>query len=121
MDLLIRQGNEEDKRLLYHCLKEQKRDYLVRIEKKRPLRSSQQNKYYFGVVIAYIAGYTGHNALFIHEYLKSEFGHLIEFEDFMFSTSRIDTVKFNEYIRIIREWAKDKLELEIPDPDGCIL
>ena len=92
-------------------------------------RTSQQNRYYWGGVIPIIqygmqevGVKMSHDQ--IHELLKYKF--LIEdvvTEDgeilmqTIGSTTKLNTVKFNEYIDNIREWAWEYLSIEVPEPN----
>jgi hypothetical protein len=95
--------------------------------KKRGKRSSQQNRYYWGVIVDEIR----HELLrrgnrfdsdTIHEFLKQKFnsakvvvettGELIEIGK---STTEMNKDEFTEYIERIREWAAQSLEITIPD------
>lgn len=118
------------------------------------IRSLQQNKYYWGVVVPIcteIIKQTDGRILDsdqVHEQLKYQFGTLIfsehtnysclygekiiSWNDFdllpndakckcqrlfnMPSTTKMSTIKFNEYIKLISEWA-GFLGFEIPEPN----
>ena len=92
-------------------------------------RTSQQNRYYWGGVIPIIqygmqdlGVKMSHEQ--VHELLKFKF--LIEdvvTEDgeilmqTIGSTTKLNTIKFNEYIESIREWAWEYLSIEVPEPN----
>lgn len=92
-------------------------------------RTSQQNRYYWGGVIPIIqygmqevGVKMSHDQ--IHELLKYKF--LIEdvvtddgeiLMQTIGSTTKLNTVKFNEYIESIREWAWEYLSIEVPEPN----
>ena len=92
-------------------------------------RSSHQNRYYWGGVIPIIqygmqevGVKMSHEQ--VHELLKFKF--LIEdvvTEDgeilmqTIGSTTKLNTIKFNEYIESIREWAWEYLSIEVPEPN----
>jgi hypothetical protein len=92
-------------------------------------RSSQQNRYYHGGVIPIIqygmqqVGVKMSNEQ-VHELLKFKF--LIEdvvtddgeiLMQTIGSTTKLNTIKFNEYIESIREWAWEYLSIEVPEPN----
>jgi hypothetical protein len=92
-------------------------------------RTSQQNRYYWGGVIPIIqygmqevGVKMSHKQ--VHELLKFKF--LIEdvvTEDgeilmqTIGSTTKLNTIKFNEYIDNIRQWAIEYLNIEVPEPN----
>jgi hypothetical protein len=89
----------------------------------RVIRTDRQNKYYWSVVVDYIArqiGETDKNA--VHKSLAMQF---IGYEQNMIggvefatvpSTANLSTVEFTEYIETVRRWAAEFLNLNIPDP-----
>lgn len=85
-------------------------------------RSSQQNRYYFGVVLKLISDYTGDNVNDLHEYFKEQYAPkkmtkvLNEKKERPMSTTEMSTVEFNEYIERIRAFAAQELQVVIPDP-----
>ena len=101
----------------------------IAIKKHRKGRSPQQNRYYHGVVVAMITdhlraqGYNEFTEDLVHEYLKDQFlqrtvvneqtGEYIKVSG---STASLDTVRFNEYIETVKQYAAERLGLFIPDP-----
>lgn len=108
----------------------------VIFQRKRNRRSSQQNRYYHGVVIPMVlnafidlghdlqSGNAGHHEM-IHEILKERFldngielsdanGEVIEGPC---STTRCTTVDFMEYLERIAQWAAEALNIVIPEPN----
>jgi hypothetical protein len=96
----------------------------VAIGKVKGLRTEQQMRYYWGVVVKLIADYTGDDIDTIHEFLKDKFAprktitvqgeartvpgcthHLFK-ENF-----------FEDYVDHIRAWASSELQIVIPDPN----
>src|SRR5262245_13532768 len=92
-------------------------------------RSLEQNRVYWGVVLRTIAEHTGHSTDELHEYFKAHLlpkhlaicdgngevkGELIVGG----STRRLDKVQFSEYVDGIRQFALEKLDLDIPGPEG---
>jgi hypothetical protein len=117
---------------------QQFREYLHTLEGKRieltverltHKRTNNQNKYYWGVVVAEIAKHTGHDPEQVHELLKQKFspkwrlmeknntnGMITEFSDIPTSTTHLDTIAFVEYTEKCRMWANEFLGLQIPLP-----
>ena len=91
-------------------------------------RTSQQNRYYWGVVIFLCRrglNDLGHdlNEEDTHEFLKAKFNPKnIVFEstgesfEFGASTTEMDTIDFNIYIEKIQQFAAEYLNTVIPDP-----
>ena len=99
--------------------------YMATIHKPRAKRSLNQNRYYWGVVIAHIVNYCGQDAEDVHEYLADLF--LSENKDLKLNgvirrvrthptTTKLSTTQFNEYIDSVRSWAAWELDLRIPSP-----
>lgn len=113
---------DNDLKLMSDC------DVVVTIEKKSRKRTSQQNRYYWGVVILLCKrGFNelGHdlNDEDTHTFLKSKFNPRdLIFQDtgevFTFggSTTEMDTTDFNMYIEKIQQFAAEILNVNIPDP-----
>lgn len=101
--------------------------YKVTVEKSDK-RSSQQNRYYWGVVIHLInqAFYDlGHEltAEETHEFLKAKFNHKEivnsdtgELLQLPLSTTRLNKSEFSEYVEKIQRFAAEFLNTVIPDP-----
>jgi len=92
-------------------------------------RSLEQNRYYFGVVLRTMAEHTGHSVDELHEWAKAHFlpkyvaicdGNGVIQDDVIVggSTRRLDKVQFSEYVDGIRHFALEKLDLDIPGPEG---
>ena len=104
------------------------KDVTLTIERSNK-RSSPQNRYYWGGVIPIIqygmqevGVKMSHDQ--IHELLKYKFliqdvvtddGEILM--QTIGSTTKLNTVKFNEYIDNIREWAWEYLSIEVPEPN----
>jgi len=87
-------------------------------------RSTQANRYLWGVIYALIAEKTGHSADDLHEYFKERFlpGREIRIgrvkTTITGSTAVLNTEQFREYCDQVKEFAWDYLdELAIPNPD----
>lgn len=93
------------------------REIDIMVRKHRKARSTNQNSFYWGVVLAIIAESTGNepedmHAAFRDLFLTDRSGPL----PLVRSTTDLSTVEFNEYIEKIVRFAAEKLELVIPDP-----
>lgn len=89
-----------------------------------PTRSLMQNRYYWGVVIAYLSKEIGYAPDYMHEYMKQEFlwtddqgmpdGKTAKITR---STKNLTSGQFDDYIQAIRIWAGEFLSLDIPLPN----
>lgn len=103
------------------------------IKTKRKYRSNDQNRYYFGVVVPLIKKRIEDDfgermtKEEVHEFLKGKFnmeekasqvtGELLHLPK---STTALSTTEFMEYVKIIRAWAIDFFEMDIPEPNEQI-
>lgn len=103
---------------IYDKLKEGQ-SITVYIVDSKPVRTIPQNKYYWGIVVKYIAEYLGYDSNEVHEILKYKF----YYKDYNTkegvirvgqSTSSMNKQEFTVYIDSIREWANDTLNVYIP-------
>ncbi|HKM00694.1 MAG TPA: hypothetical protein VJ083_01430, partial [Sedimentibacter sp.] len=104
--------------------------YKVEITKMRNSRTIQQNKWLWGVVYEQIlqglicVGYDEFTSKEeVHEYCKSVFTsdskinkHTGEIITFPTSTKDMNTVEFVTYVDLLRDWASEYLNIDIPDP-----
>lgn len=102
-------------------------DVIIRIERAKATRSSQQNRWYWGCVVHLVAEHTGYTPDEIHEIYKAKFipkdlailnGNGDVCDKFVIggSTTQLSTEEFSSYCERIREWAADELNVIIPDP-----
>ena len=84
-------------------------------------RSLNQNAYYWAVIIATLADFTGYSTDEMHEVLRVKFlpykanvGN--EEVTITKSTTDLDTTEFEKYLAEIREWASVALEVFLPLP-----
>ena len=96
---------------------------VVTIKRRSKNRTDQQNRYYWGAIIATISAETGSDPDDIHEALKRKFLEP-EFKEFAGmrwkipgSTSWLDTAGMNAYIEQIRAWAAIEFGINIPEPE----
>jgi hypothetical protein len=91
------------------------------VRKRRKPRSDPQNRYYWGVVVAMLADYTGYTTEEMHEALKWKFlrkpsdDHRLP--DTVRSTAELTTVEFERYCSDVRQWASEELTFSIPEPN----
>ena len=90
-------------------------EIIVRKWKKR--RTSNQNKYYWGVVVPILCDSLGYSNEEMHDALKWKFLRNKEREKLptVKSTSGLSTIEFNNYIDEIVRWAAQE-GIVIPDP-----
>ena len=101
-------------------------EVVITIERKTARRSDAMNRYYFGVVVHTISDYTGYSPDETHQALKAL--HLpkhLAFSDgngevvgelvIGGSTRVLNNNDFSDYIRRIRLWAHETLDLDIPE------
>ena len=103
-------------------------------------RSSQQNKYLWGVVYKTIVdndpGYFVNDAVdalrktarlstaeVVHEFCKARFLPAADLPGLQItvapSTAKLPRKEFQEYVEAIRRWAADELQVFVPDPTVC--
>jgi len=92
----------------------------VTVKKVSQKRTLPMNRYYWGVVVAYVSEYTGFTPTEAHEALKFEFASgrdptngLIVVE----STAGMSIPRFQKYVEHIQMFASENWELVIPDPN----
>lgn len=103
---------------------------VVSIEEVKKTRSSQSNRYYWGVCVKLITDAfrdAGNmvNSDDTHDFLKAHVGKLsqvfVTAEGEVLrgpgSTAKLTTAEFSNYIEAVRAWAADMLDLKIPSPD----
>jgi hypothetical protein len=90
------------------------------IKRFRKNRTSQQNRYYWGVIVDILSKELGYEPDEIHIMLREKFLRIHDerYPDFVLakSTSRLSTQEFNEFKENIQRWAAQKLGIYIPDP-----
>jgi hypothetical protein len=113
----------------------------VAIRKAHPARSVQQNRWYWGVILAALADHTGYTPDEMHAYLKDRFlpdvlhevprrRHLVIADthgelrderdiDLEWSTATLTTAQMTTYTDAVRDWAARDLGVNIPDPNGA--
>jgi len=89
----------------------------VIVRKETKTRTSQQNRYLFGVVYAIISDCTGYDPEQVHDAMKVKFAsqHLDNGLVITERTSKMTTERMTQYIDDIKRWASEFLGLYIPD------
>lgn len=115
----------EDKKSLHEfgleVLKLKPGNYIAEIKRNRPIRSLQQNKFYWAI-LSIIAIDTGHTREELHEALKMKFNSEIVFfpksgnQIIPKSTNDLDSAQFTAYINRVKQWARDEFNINIPEP-----
>lgn len=90
----------------------------VVVRKERSERSNNQNNYYWGVVLQLLSDHTGYTTDEMHEICKHQFLIVHGKFDYVKSTTKLNTVEFEEYLDKIKNWAA-VLGVNIPNPNEC--
>lgn len=98
------------------------KDIYVSISEPKSIRSEQQNKYYWGVVLDILSKEIGYETDEWHELLKNKFlsremvvkneAHVVGS-----STTKLTTKGMEGYLEQIRRWAATELSISIPLPN----
>lgn len=101
----------------------------ITIARKRAARSTQQNRWYWGVIVEMLSEHTGFTPDEMHDVLKAKFlpkklavtdGNGEIKGEFVIggTTTRLNKLEFGEFCEAVRRWAAEDLGLVIPDPDA---
>lgn len=104
-------------------------EVVVTIERAHANRSQRANRYYWGVVVELIAEHTGYTPNETHEALKQLFlpknlavakqnGEIVGEFVIGGSTAQLNKLEFGDYVAQIKQWALEKLDVAIPEPDA---
>jgi len=115
------------------ALSRAKGQYLdITIEPHKDQRSAKANNYYWGVVLALMAEHTGHTADDLHDAMCARFlpseqkridffnqltGECLEVPVDPRRSSKLKGEPFYQFVEMVREFARDFLQVETPDPD----
>lgn len=91
----------------------------ITIRRHRKTRSDRQHRYYFGVVVAVLAEFTGYTSDEMHDALKWKFLR-VDPESLLptvRSTTSLTTVEFEDFLELVRAWAAADLGVVIPLPN----
>jgi hypothetical protein len=90
------------------------------LKKSQSTRSTQSNRYYWGVVVKILADHCGYDSDELHEALKFKFLSEKIMDDKglvkIGSTARLNTDEFIQYTNKVVIWAATTLQVFIPDP-----
>lgn len=100
----------------------------ITVEKKHAIRSLEANRYYFGVCLRLLSDHTGYTVDELHEWAKARFlpkhvailddnGTVVDDLVIGGTTTRLNRVQFYEFVEALRQFAAEKLDISIPDPD----
>lgn len=91
----------------------------IELRKHRRNRTTLQNAYYWSVVVGMVSESTGYLPCEAHDALRQMF--LTDNTDQLLprvrSTTDLTTIEFSEYVAHCVQFAAEKLELVIPDPE----
>jgi hypothetical protein len=92
--------------------------YVLEINKSKSIRSLNQNRYYFGVVLLILSDHFGYTTDELHQICAGTF---LRYEnkgkEFVKSTTKLDTKEFEIYLEQIRRWAMNEHQISIPLPN----
>jgi hypothetical protein len=105
-------------------LKGKNRVYIV-VDEEKPSRSSNQNKYYWSVIIGTLSSELGYTTDEMHEVLKEKFLPKREIDLLgdkikIGSSAKLKTDEFEKYLEDIRRFAAEKLNIIIPLPNEIL-
>jgi len=95
---------------------------IERKPKQRNMRSTNQNSYYWGVILAILGDHCGLTTEEMHDTLKAKFlSKRVEISGYdltvVQSTTDLDTAGFEAYLSTVRMWASIELGCYIPLPN----
>lgn len=80
--------------------------YTIEIKKNRPIRSLDQNRYYWAI-LKHIGAHTGYTTDDLHKFYKLEFNNKYVFGKLIEeSTANLDSKEFTIYVNQVKEHAK---------------
>lgn len=98
-----------------------KGDYIVKIERNKPIRSIDQNAYYWKVLQIISISTGEYDTDRLHRICKRKFnskvedlpksGSIVTTE----STTELNESEFLAYVRLVKKWAEDEFDVIIPE------
>lgn len=125
MKLIINFSKKKEKQRLFEHLKSLTGTVYVTLE--RETRSTNLNRYYFGVVVRLICEHSGQDSLTVHSLLKTKFLPIF-FRDrhkrqeviYGGGTSHLTNQQFQEYLEKCCEYAQEFFGIYVPQPNEII-
>lgn len=103
---------------LFDFCNEPEGKYILEINKSKNIRSLNQNKFYWSVVLTVLSDYFGYTPEEVHQICASMF---LRYEnngkEFTKSTTKLSTIEFENYIESIRIWAHTDHGVHVPIPN----
>jgi len=87
------------------------------LEPRKTKRSNNQNRYYWGVVVAMLAEEIGYTRDQMHDALRLKFLRVEADLEYTRSTTELSTKEFEAYLDDVRIWAATDLGTVIPLPN----
>ncbi len=122
---IIPSSNISWKQLHFRCGQLPEGEYKVFVTDQKNTRSTQQNKFYWGVVLPVLAGHTGYRIDEMHDICKYKFNKGVftdpetgEVLDIGKSTTALKVDEFITYIDAIKQWSLEALNCLIPDAEN---
>lgn len=113
---IIQWDTPEKVREYLNSLEAKRVDITIKME--RSQRSTNQNKYYFGVVCKVLGDYFGYEVDEMHEALKMKFLQIGPCDvPTLKSTTKLNTAEFEDYLERIRRWAATEYAVVVPLPN----
>lgn len=92
--------------------------FVIEIQKSKRVRSLNQNKYYWGVVVKIVSNHTGYTSEETHQELARMFlAYDNNGKRFVKSTAKLNTFDFEQYTEKCRQWAWHEMNVHIPLPN----
>lgn len=92
--------------------------FVIEIQKSKQIRSLNQNRYYWGVVVKILSQHTGYTNDETHQELARMFlSYESNGKTFTRSTTKLNTFDFEKYTEACRVWAKAEMDVYIPLPN----
>lgn len=112
LEILSNQNNKDSKYEMSLSVYRKKRTEGKRYEK------SNQNGYYWGIIIPILADYFGYLPDEMHEALKNKFLRIGGTDELpkIKSTTSLNTKQWEELMEKIRIWASTEYDINIPEP-----
>lgn len=99
----------------------------ITLEPERKNRTNLQNRYYWGVIVPYVAEHFGYrqpeheqvHEMLKHQFLRDRTKERIDGAPYIRSTAGLDTEEFGDYCEVVRLWMLETYNVYIPLPKEC--